>query len=111
MNLSVVALQIAGGALSVIGFIVVLAACIRLVRARGIPGSGLMLGAILFTLAGGLVSGFYADVLDMEENVFIDAAIEFALGIAFLVGAYGFWRLAGHAVTRPGAPRDQTNAK
>ncbi len=100
MNLSVVAMQIAGGVLSVLGFLVILAATIRLARARGIPGPGLMLGAIIVTLAGGLVSAFYADVLGIEENMYVDAAIELALGIVFLVGAYGFWRVAGHLAKR-----------
>lgn len=106
MNFSVTAgsllLEGIGAMLGLTAFIYILVASIRLVRTDAVPGARLMLGAIVFTLAGALLSGVYPYAI--EENALVDAAISLVSGAALFAGSFGFWRLARHVIasTTPG---------
>jgi len=110
MNLSVTLVYLLDALFAVIAIIYILMASIKLVRARNIPGAKPIFGAIVFTLLGAVVSAGYTSVVE-DTNVWIEAAIDLALGIAFFIGALGFWRLSKFAVsTGANPPLDQTRA-
>ena len=54
--------------------------------------------AIIFTIIGTVVSVFYALVLNIEENIIIEAIINIFLGAMFFMGSYGFWYLVKFAI-------------
>lgn len=93
MILSVALLNFLEGLFVVIALIYVLIASIKLVVAKNIPGSKLIFGTIVFTFLVAAVSALYPYFVE-EDNVLLDVAINFVLGVAFFVGAFGFWRLS-----------------
>lgn len=110
MNLSLALVNFLDALFIVIALIYVLIASIKLVMAKKIPGSKLIFGTIIFTLFGAIASAGYPYIVE-EDNVLMEAAIDLALGIAFFIGALGFWRLSKFAIgTSADTSLNQTRA-
>lgn len=101
--LNYVLLQGVGAVFTLVAAVLIVAASIKLIRGKGIPGARLIFGSMVLTFVGSLGSVFYAPALGIEEDYLVDGAIDIFLGAVFFFGAYGFWRLAGHSVGRRGA--------
>lgn len=95
---------------TVIGLVIVVSASIKLFRGKNIPGAKLIFYSMIFHFLGALIS-VYPYLLDIEENEFIEAAINIALGVAFVAGAYGLWRLAKYVVKDSAGKPLQTNVQ
>ena len=77
-------------------FVFIIAAGIKLIRGKRIPGAKSIFISIVLTLPGAAVSVLYETYAE-ETNLYITAIIDTVLGVIFLVGAHGFWHLAKFA--------------
>ena len=82
-----------GAIFTIVAFIFIIFSSIKLLRGNNIPGAKLIFYSIIFTFIGTVISVFYALVLNIEENIIIEAIINIFLGVMFLMGSYGFWCL------------------
>lgn len=98
MNISLTAINLL---LTAAAFFLVLLASFRLLRSRNIPGSRLIFAA----LVGSLLVAFapIPESLSDDQAVALELASAILNAMLLLAGAYGFWRLANHAVMK-GAP-------
>jgi hypothetical protein len=85
-------------------FAFIVLASIKLLRGDDIPGARAIFWAMVVTFAGALMSAIYTHVLDVEENIYIEASFSIVLGAAFLGGALGFWRLAKYVASMGANP-------
>ncbi len=97
-----------GALFTIIGLIIIVLATIKLYRGKSVPGVKLIFYSMIFHFLGALMS-VYPYVLDIDENEFIEAAINIVLGVAFVAGSVGFWRLAKYVVNNMTAKALQTN--
>ncbi len=97
-----------GALFTIIGLIIVVSASIKLYRRKDIPGAKLIFFSLIFHFIGAFMS-VYPYLLDIDENEFIEAAINIALGVAFVAGSVGFWRLAKYAINNSAAKALQTH--
>ncbi len=97
-----------GALFTIIGLIIIVSASIKLYRSKNVPGAKLIFYAMIFHFLGAAMF-VYPYVLDIDENEFIEAAINIALGVAFVAGSFGFWRLAKYVVNNSAAKALQTN--
>ena len=58
----------------IVAFIFIIFSSIKLLRGNNIPGAKLIFYSIIFTFIGTVISVFYALVLNIEENIIIEAA-------------------------------------
>lgn len=93
-----VLLQGVGAVLTLVAAVLIVAASIKLIRGKDIPGARLIFLSLILTFVGALASVFYAPALGIEEDYLVDGTIDIFLGAVFFSGAYGFWRLAGYSI-------------
>ena len=87
-------LEIIGSIFTIMAFILIFISIIKLFRSHNIPGTKLMFYSIIFTLVSTVISLGYIMLSDSEEIYLLDATLSLLVGIAFFVGAIGFWNLS-----------------
>lgn len=76
----------------------ILGTSFRLLRSNNIPGAKYIFYSIIGSFFGALLSGSQYLIYGDEENYIFDAIVGVYLAVAFLGGAYGFWRLGKHVI-------------
>lgn len=95
-----VALESVGLVLSVVAFIIILVAGIKLFRHKPIPGVGLIFYSLIGTLIGVIFYGLYPFLVEEGGSYLLYTLFDIVLAILFLMGAIGFWRLVKYVISK-----------
>ena len=89
-----------GALFTIIAFILILIASIKLFRRNNIPGAKLIFYSIICTIIVAVISVSYTSIFDIEENYVVEALLNIFLAILFFIGSYGFWSLVKYSVSK-----------
>ena len=79
-------------------FVLIVVASIKLFRGNNVPGAKLILTSLVLTIIFAFISASYSMVLEVDENLIVEAILNIILGVLFFVGAFGFFKLSKFAV-------------
>ena len=78
--------------------VLIVVASIKLFRGNNVPGAKLILTSLILTIFFTLISASYSIVLDIDENLIVEAILNLILGVLLFAGALGFFKLSKFTV-------------
>lgn len=80
--------------ITLLAFILIVIASIKLVRGHKIPGARLIVSSIMLTVIITTISISYSLIFNIEENMTFEASLSIFSSLLFFTAAWGFLKLA-----------------